>query len=129
MPLDGEVVEGASFVDTSALTGESVPRKVGKGEKILAGMINGQGLLTVRVTKPYQESSVARILDLVEKAAARKAPTEHFITAFARIYTPAVVAGAAAVAVIPPLVFPGPRFLNGFTAPWCCWSSPAPAPW
>lgn len=129
VPLDGEIIEGASFVDTSVLTGEAVPRKVEKGEKILAGMINGQGLLTVRVTKPYQESSVARILDLVEKAAARKAPTEQFITAFARSYTPAVVLGALLLALVPPWFFPGPRFPNGFTAPWCCWSSPALAPW
>lgn len=107
VPLDGEVVDGASYVDASALTGEAVPRKVEKGEKILAGMINGQGLLTVRVTRPYRESSVARILDLVEKAAARKAPTEQFITAFTRFYTPAVVLGALLLAVVPPLVFPG----------------------
>ncbi|MCL5046641.1 MAG: cadmium-translocating P-type ATPase [Actinobacteria bacterium] len=110
VPLDGEVVEGTSFLDTSAMTGESVPRKVESGEKILAGMINGQGLLTVRVTKPYAESSVARILELVENAAGRKAPTEQFITAFSRYYTPAVVAAAAAIAVIPPLVLPGATF-------------------
>jgi len=110
VPLDGEIIAGDSSVDTSALTGEAVPRKVTKGEKILAGMINGQGLLTVRVTKRYQESSVARIIDLVEKAGARKAPTEQFITAFARYYTPAVVLGAALLAVIPPLVLPGATF-------------------
>lgn len=110
VPLDGEVVEGVSFVDTSALTGEAVPRKVEKGEKILAGMINGQGLLTVKVTRPFSESSMARILELVENAAARKAPTEQFITAFSRYYTPAVVLGAAALAVIPPLVLPGATF-------------------
>ncbi|TDA70544.1 MAG: cadmium-translocating P-type ATPase [Clostridia bacterium] len=110
VPLDGEVVEGTSFLDTSALTGESVPRKVKSGDQVLAGMINGQGLLTVRVTKPYAESSVARILELVENAAGRKAPTEQFITAFSRYYTPVVVAGAAAVAVIPPMVLPGATF-------------------
>ncbi|MEW6226766.1 MAG: heavy metal translocating P-type ATPase [Bacillota bacterium] len=110
VPLDGEVVDGASFVDTSALTGESVPRKVERGETILAGMINGQGLLTVKVTKPFSESSVARILELVENAAARKAPTEQFITAFSRYYTPAVVLGAVALAIIPPLVLPGAAF-------------------
>ncbi|MDN5327284.1 MAG: Zn2+/Cd2+-exporting ATPase [Moorella sp. (in: firmicutes)] len=110
VPLDGEVVDGFSFVDTSALTGEAVPRKVEKGEPVLAGMINGQGLLTVRVTRPFGESSVARILELVENAAARKAPTEQFITAFSRYYTPAVVLGALALAVIPPLVFPGATF-------------------
>ncbi|GEA18501.1 heavy metal translocating P-type ATPase [Moorella sp. E306M] len=110
VPLDGEVVEGVSFVDTSALTGEAVPRKVEKGEKILAGMINGQGLLTIKVTRPFGESSVARILELVENAAARKAPTEQFITAFSRYYTPAVVLGALALAIIPPLVLPGATF-------------------
>lgn len=110
VPLDGEVVDGVSFVDTSALTGESVPRKVERGETILAGMINGQGLLTVKVAKPFRESSVARILELVENAAARKAPTEQFITAFSRYYTPAVVLGAVALAIIPPLVLPGATF-------------------
>lgn len=110
VPLDGEIVEGVSFVDTAALTGESVPRKVEKGERILAGMVNGQGLLTVKVTRPFAESSVARILDLVEHAAARKAPTEQFITAFSRYYTPAVVLGALALAFIPPLVLPGATF-------------------
>ncbi|MDN5348514.1 MAG: Zn2+/Cd2+-exporting ATPase [Clostridia bacterium] len=110
VPLDGQVLEGVSFVDTSALTGESVPRKVESGEKILAGMVNGQGLLTVKVTKPFGESSAARILGLVEKAAARKAATEQFITAFSRYYTPAVVLGALALAVIPPLVVPGAAF-------------------
>ena len=110
VPLDGEVLEGTSFVDTSALTGESVPRKVEAGEKVLSGMVNTQGLLTVRVAKLYGESSVARILELVENAAARKAPTEQFITAFSRYYTPAVVFGALAVAVVPPLVVPGATF-------------------
>lgn len=109
-PLDGEILEGVSFVDTSALTGESVPRKVEPGENLLAGMINGQGLLTVKVTKPCAESSVARILDLVEKAAGRKAPTEQFITLFANYYTPAVVAVAAVIALIPPLVISGATF-------------------
>ncbi|MHB1420354.1 MAG: heavy metal translocating P-type ATPase [Bacillota bacterium] len=110
VPLDGEVLEGTSFLDTSALTGESVPRKVEVGENILAGMINTDGLLTVRVTKSYAESSVARILELIENAAGRKAPTEQFITAFSRYYTPAVVFGALAVAVVPPLVIPGATF-------------------
>ncbi len=110
IPLDGEVVEGESFVDTSPLTGESVPRRVGRGELVLAGTINGRGLLTVRVTRPLEQSSVSRILHLVEEAAARKAPTERFITAFARRYTPAVVVAAVAVAVVPPLLLPGARF-------------------
>lgn len=110
VPLDGEITDGLSFVDTAALTGESVPRKVGAGDAVLAAMINGQGLLSVRVTKLFEESSVARILELVENAAARKAPTEQFITKFARYYTPAVVVVAALVAVIPPLVIPGATF-------------------
>ena len=110
VPLDGEVISGCSYVDTSALTGESVPRKVETGEVVLAGMINGQGLISIRVGKPYAESSVARILNLVEEAAERKAPVEHFITAFARYYTPAVVGLAALIAVVPPLILPEATF-------------------
>jgi len=110
VPLDGEVLAGESFVDTSALTGESVPRKVEAGERILAGMVNGAGLLSVKVTKPYGESSVARILNLVEKASERKAHTEQFITVFARYYTPLVVGAAFLLAVLPPLVLPGAVF-------------------
>lgn len=110
VPLDGEVMDGVSFVDTSAITGEAVPRKVEKGAKILAGMINGQGMLTVKVTRPSGESTVARILDMVENAAACKSPTELFITSFSRYYTPVVVLGAAALAVIPPVVLPGADF-------------------
>lgn len=110
VPLDGEVTEGTSFVDPSALTGESVPRRVEAGDRLLAGMVNGQGLLTVKVTRPFAESSVNRILALVESAGARKAPTEQFITAFCRYYTPAVVFGALAVAVVPPLLISGATF-------------------
>jgi Zn2+/Cd2+-exporting ATPase len=109
-PLDGEVLEGISLLDTSALTGEAVPRRVGPGEKVLAGMINGQGLLTVKVTKPFKDSSVARILSLVEEAGERKAPTEQFITVFSHYYTPVVVIGAALLAIIPPLLIPGATF-------------------
>ena len=107
VPLDGEVTDGASLVDTSALTGESVPRQVAAGDTVLAGMVNTRGLLTIKVTKPFGESSVARILELVENAAARKAPTERFITTFSRYYTPVVVLAALSLAVIPPLVLPG----------------------
>lgn len=107
VPLDGTVLDGTSFVDTSALTGESVPHKVEAGEQVLAGMINGQGLLTVRVDKPFEQSSVARIIELVEKAGARKAATEQFITSFARYYTPAVVGAAVLMALLPPLLVPG----------------------
>jgi len=110
VPLDGEVLEGASDVDTSALTGESVPRDVAPGDGVLAGMVNGQGLLTVKVTRPFGESAVSRILELVQNAASRKAPTEQFITSFSRYYTPAVVFGALAVAVLPPLLVPGQIF-------------------
>ncbi|QIA27833.1 cadmium-translocating P-type ATPase [Thermaerobacter sp. PB12/4term] len=107
IPLDGRVVEGESFVDASALTGEPVPRRVEPGATVLAGMVNGDGALAVQVSRPYADSQVARILSLVEEAAARKAPTERFITTFARYYTPAVVAAAALLAVVPPLVLPG----------------------
>lgn len=110
VPLDGVVQEGSSFLDTSALTGESVPRKAQPGEKILAGMVNTSGLLTVKVTKTFEESSVAKILDLVENAGSRKARTEQFITRFSRYYTPVVVLAALALAVIPPLVIPGATF-------------------
>lgn len=114
IPLDGEVIEGTSYIDRSALTGESRPRKVGPGAKVLAAMINGQGLLYVKVTKPYQESSVARIMELVEKAGERKAPTEQFITTFSYYYTPVVVGIAALIAIAPPLLLPGADFSEWF---------------
>ncbi|MFP4016751.1 MAG: heavy metal translocating P-type ATPase [Halanaerobiales bacterium] len=110
IPLDGEVVEGSSMVDTSALTGESIPRKAEPGEDVLSGMINKDGLLTVKVSKEYGQSTVARILDLVENATTKKAPTEKFITKFARYYTPVVVYSALAMAVLPPLFLPGATF-------------------
>ena len=104
VPLDGEVVKGSSFVDTSALTGESVPRKVEAGDTVLSGMVNSSGVLTVKVTRVYAESSVQKVLDLVENASARKAPTEKFITTFSRYYTPAVVLIALGIAIVPPLL-------------------------
>lgn len=107
VPLDGIVSSGSSFLDTSPLTGESVPRRVAAGDDVMAGTINHQGVLTIRTSRPYGESSVARILKLVEEAGERKAPAEQFITSFARYYTPAVVAGAALVALLPPLMIPG----------------------
>jgi Cd2+/Zn2+-exporting ATPase len=107
IPLDGEINEGASQVDTSALTGESVPRTVKPGETVLAGMINKSGVLTVRVTKLFEESSIAKILHLVENASSKKAATEKFITRFARYYTPVVVFLSLAVAILPPLIIPG----------------------
>ncbi|MBE9142385.1 heavy metal translocating P-type ATPase [Planktothrix mougeotii] len=107
IPLDGEILEGQSQIDTSALTGESVPRTVKVGELILAGMINQTGVLTVQVTKPFGESSIAKILDLVENATSKKAETEKFITRFARYYTPVVVVLSLAVALLPPVFIPG----------------------
>ncbi len=107
VPLDGQIIEGKSQVDTSALTGESVPRTVNVGETVLAGTINQTGLLTVTVTRLFGESSIARILDLVENASAKKAETEKFITKFARRYTPIVVISSLLVALIPPLLIPG----------------------
>ncbi len=107
VPLDGEILEGKSQMDTSALTGESVPRSVAVGETVLSGMINQSGVLTVRVTKPFNESSISRILELVENASSKKADTEKFITRFARYYTPVVVFLSLAVAILPPLLVPG----------------------
>ena len=106
VPLDGEILSGSSQVDTSALTGESVPRTVREGETILAGVINQSGSLTVRVTKLFAESSIAKILDLVENASSKKAPTEKFISRFARYYTSVVVFLSLAVAILPPLLIP-----------------------
>lgn len=107
IPLDGVVLMGDSMVDTRALTGESVPRSVHPLDEVLSGCINETGLLTVQVTKTYSESTVAKIIDMVENASSRKAPTENFITAFAHYYTPTVVILAALLAVIPPLFFGG----------------------
>ena len=107
IPLDGIVVDGESMLDTKALTGESVPRSIRKGDEALSGCINQSGLLTLKVTKIFGESTVSKITDLVENASARKAPTENFITTFARYYTPVVVGMAAVLAIIPPLVLGG----------------------
>ena len=107
IPLDGIVVDGESMLDTKALTGESVPRSIRKGDEVLSGCINQSGLLTLKVTKSFGESTVSKITDLVENASARKAPTENFITTFARYYTPVVVGMAAVLAIIPPLVLGG----------------------
>jgi len=110
IPLDGVVLEGTSFVDTSALTGESVPRKLKENDIALSGTINQTGMLTIRVTKLFSESSVSKILELVENAASKKAETEKFITTFARYYTPLVVIFALLLAVLPPLLFQGQTF-------------------
>lgn len=113
IPLDGEVIQGESFVDTSALTGESVPRRLSVGQEALAGMVNTSGMLTIEVKRPANESAISRIFRLVEDAAGRKATTEKVITSFARYYTPAVVVLAVAVAIIPPL-FSGAAFSSWF---------------
>lgn len=110
VPLDGKVVEGSSAMDTSALTGESVPREVEPGNEVLSGFINKNGVLTIEVTKDFGESTVSKILDLVQNASSKKAPTENFITKFARYYTPAVVIIALLLAVIPPLVLADASF-------------------
>ncbi len=110
VPLDGTILEGTSFIDTSALTGESVPREVTIGNEILSGSINNNGVLKVKVDKEFGESTVARILELVENASNKKAPTEKFITKFAKIYTPIVVTIAALVAIIPPMIIKDATF-------------------
>lgn len=107
IPMDGVVTEGESLVDTSALTGEPVPRSVAPGQEVLSGCINQSGLLAIRTTKAFEDSTVAKILDLVENASSKKAKAENFITKFARYYTPAVVGCAAVLAVVPPLVLGG----------------------
>ena len=118
VPLDGIVTQGNSALDTAALTGESLPRDVAAGDEVISGCVNLSGLLHVRVTRPFGESTVAKILDLVENSSEKKAKAEHFITKFARYYTPAVVFAALALAVIPSLLLEGgwgvwvPRALN-----------------
>lgn len=107
IPLDGKVILGQSSVDTSALTGESMPREITIGDEALSGSINQGGVLQIKVTKIYNDSTVARILDLVQNSSKRKANTEKFITRFAKIYTPIVVAMALILALVPPLVFQG----------------------
>lgn len=103
IPVDGTVLEGKSMVNTSALTGESVPRSAVPGDQIISGCINGEGLLKIRAEKKYEDSTVAQILELVENASSKKSKTENFITRFARYYTPIVVAGAVILALIPPI--------------------------
>ena len=110
VPLDGVVIEGNSSLDTSALTGESLPRNIELNDEILAGVINLTGVIRVKVTKEFGESTVSRILELVQNASSKKAQTEKFITKFARYYTPVVVLSAVALAIIPPLVVEGALF-------------------
>ncbi len=108
IPLDGEVISGTAMLDTSALTGESVPRSVSPGSPVLSGSVNQNGLLEIRVSCPASQSTVTRILELVENASSRKARVESFITRFARVYTPAVVAAAVLLALLPPLILQQP---------------------
>ena len=108
VPLDGEIVEGNSTFDTSALTGESLPKEVMVGESVLSGFINKTGLITVKVTKSFSESTVSKILDLVQNASGKKSKTENFITKFARYYTPAVVIVALILAIVPPILLQQP---------------------
>jgi len=110
VPLDGIVLKGISFVDTAALTGESVPRKVHEKDEVLAGMINQSGVLLIKVKKLFGDSSISKVLELVENATAKKAETEKFITTFAKYYTPVVVFSALLLAVIPPLLIQGATF-------------------
>jgi Cd2+/Zn2+-exporting ATPase len=107
IPLDGMVLEGDSTVNTAALTGESLPREIAKGDSVISGCININGLLRVQVTKEFSQSTVAKILDLVEHSSSKKAKTEQFVTRFARYYTPVVVSSALILAVLPPLIFHG----------------------
>lgn len=107
IPLDGIVIEGESLIDTAALTGESVPRRAAAGDEIISGCVNGSGTLKVRTTKEFDDSTVAKILELVENASTKKARVENFITRFAKYYTPVVTIAAVALAILPPLVLGG----------------------
>lgn len=114
IPLDGVIVDGFSMVDTSALTGESLLREVGKGEEVLSGFINKNSVLTISVQKEFEESTVSKILDLVENASAKKSKTENFITKFSKYYTPIVVVSAVLIAIVPPIIIPGATFDSWF---------------
>lgn len=118
VPIDGIIIEGSTTLNTSALTGESLPREAAEGDEVVSGCINMTGVLKVRTTKEFGDSTVSKILDLVENASSRKSKSEAFITKFARIYTPAVVYSAAALAVLPPLVR---MFGMGLDAQWGTW--------
>ena len=107
IPLDGIVTEGTSMIDTAALTGESVPRRATVGDEIISGCVNGSSTIKVKVTKAFEDSTVARILELVENASSKKAKVENFITRFAKYYTPVVTIGAVILAILPPLILGG----------------------
>lgn len=117
IPLDGVIIEGSTTLNTSALTGESLPRTAREGDEVISGCINMTGLLKIRTTKEFGESTVSKILDLVENSSSKKSKSENFITKFARVYTPAVCYGAVALAVLPPLV----RLLLGMSPQWGDW--------
>lgn len=117
IPIDGIILEGSTTLDTSALTGESVPRECGMGDEVISGCINLTGLLKIRTTREFGESTVSKILELVENASSRKSRSEEFISRFARVYTPAVVYSALALAILPPVV----RLLMGTAAQWHIW--------
>lgn len=117
IPVDGEVIKGSSMLDTSALTGESLPREVHEGDEVLSGCINSGSVLKIKTTKEFSDSTASKILELIEDASSRKSKSENFITKFARIYTPVVVFSALALAVIPPLV----RMAAGVSAQWGEW--------
>lgn len=121
IPLDGIILEGTSTLDTAALTGESLPRSVTVGDEALSGCINQSGLLKIRVTKPFAQSTVSKILELVEEASERKSKSEAFITRFAKYYTPFVVIAAVLLSILPPILTG--NFLNG--AVWLKWVSRA----
>ena len=112
IPLDGIIVEGNSLVDTSALTGESIPKEVGSGDEVLSGCINQNGLLTIKVEKEFGESTVSKILDLVENASSKKSKSENFISKFAKYYTPIVVITAVLLAIIPPFILKDATFID-----------------
>lgn len=118
VPLDGIVVEGSSSLNTSALTGESLPRDVRQGEEVISGCINMTGVLKVRTTKQFEESTVSKILELVENSGSRKSKSEHFISKFAKVYTPAVCYGALALALLPPVI---EMVFLGQAAQWGVW--------
>ena len=117
VPIDGVVVDGASTLNTSALTGESIPREVQNGDEVISGCINLTGLLKIQTTKEFGESTVSKILDLVENASSKKSRSENFISRFAKVYTPAVCYGALALAILPPIV----RLIMGISPEWGDW--------
>ncbi len=117
VPIDGVIVSGSSSLNTSALTGESLPREVGENDEVISGCVNMSGVLRIRTTKPFGESTVSKILDLVENSSMKKSRSENFITRFARYYTPAVCIGALALAVLPPVI----HLLMGNPAGWSQW--------